>query len=59
MIKYNIYTSNGELFETKFSYEEALSCIKKDLDKFTIIADGYTYYIKVRNGVYEQFYRIN
>lgn len=104
-MKYKIYTDDGELFETKFSYEDALSCVRKDLNKFTIIADGYNssgfkiycklpyildvlldgkrlvsdffdcngdrfsvrtffydghiYYIKIRNGVYEQFYRID
>lgn len=102
---YKIYTNDGKLFKTESSYCIALSYAMKDLDKFTIIADGYNssgfkvycnlpyifdvlldgkrlvsdffdcngdrfsvrtffydghiYYIKIRNGVYEQFYRID
>lgn len=38
---YKIYTNDGKLFKTESSYCIALSYARKDLDKFTIIADGY------------------
>lgn len=104
-MKYKIYTDDGALFKTEQTYENALEYIRKDLDKFTVIADGinhcgfrvycklpfiidvfrhgkqltndhfdcngdrfsvrtffydgHIYHIKIRNGVYEQFYRID
>lgn len=38
---YKIYTNDGKLFKTESSYCIALSYARKDLDKFTIIADSY------------------
>lgn len=39
-MKYKIYTEDGVLFKTEFSYESVFEYISEDLDKFIVFANG-------------------